>query len=193
MKIGIFGGTFDPIHQGHLSLARSAKIQFSLDKVIFVPAFIPPHKSSKRDLTPAPYRYRMVEMALRDCPEFEISDVEFNRPEISYTVETLRYFKKKFPQAIFYLLMGADSLEEISTWKEPAEIKKLSKLAVARRPGMKNSGAKDVEWIDMPEIPVSSSQLRERLAKGELFPDEVLPASVGEYITKMRLYQKGNE
>lgn len=193
MKIGIFGGTFDPIHQGHMSLARSAKKQFNLDKIFFVPAFIPPHKSSKQDLTPAPYRYRMVELALRDQPEFEISDAEFNRPEVSYTVETLRLFKRKFPEADVYLVLGADSLAQIPSWKESGEIRKLANLLVARRPGIEiPRDSKDIQWIEMPEIQISSSQLRERLAKGELFPGEILPEGVGEYITKMRLYQKGN-
>src|SRR3989338_1455725 len=106
MKIGVLGGTFDPIHLGHLMLAGAAKNQYGLDKVVFVPAFIPPNKLNRRDITPAPYRYEMVRLAIQDIPGFEISDIELSRPDISYTVDTLRSFKQQFPDAEFYLIMG---------------------------------------------------------------------------------------
>ncbi len=200
MKIGIFGGTFDPIHQGHLALARAAQKQFGLQKILFVPALIPPHKSSRRDLTPAPYRYRMVEIAIRNEPNFEISDVEFNRPEVSYTVETLRDLKKKYPDDELFLIVGADSLAEMHKWREPDEIQRLAGVLVARRSGVDIAAASQipsqggvewpVQWIEMKDCPLSSSQIREMFFRAEALSGDILPEGVEDYILKMKLYEK---
>ncbi len=190
-KIGIFGGTFDPIHRGHLDLARRALKQFGLQKVFFVPALIPPHKSERRDMTPAPYRFRMVEIAVRGEAQFEVSDIEFSRPDISYTIDTLRSLQKLYPGSGLYLILGADSLAEISTWREAGEIVKLAKLLVARRPGSNAKASPyPVQWIRMPECPLSSSKIRRELGAGGLLPDEIVPQDVQDYIQKMNLYRK---
>ena len=190
-KIGIFGGTFDPIHRGHLDLARHALKQFRLTKVLFVPALIPPHKSARRDMTPAPYRYRMVETAVREEPQFEVSDIEFSRPEISYTVDTLRTLKKFYPSSELYLILGADSLAEIPKWREADEIVKLARLLVARRPGVTVVlPPYSVQWIDMSECSLSSSEIRQAISRGDLLPDEIVPQDVQDYIQKMQLYRK---
>ncbi len=188
MRIGILGGTFDPIHQGHLSLARAAQKQFELAKVLFIPAFIPPHKKDRSDITPAPHRYRMVEMAISEEPDFEISDIEFIRPEISYTVDTLKQLKKAHPGDELFLIMGADSLEGMPSWKEPEEIAKMAGLLAAKRPGSSASRLKNVSWIDMPECPVSSSEVRNNLTRGTGSCEKVLPVKVEHYIRKMKLY-----
>ena len=188
MRIGILGGTFDPIHQGHLALARAAQKQFQLDKVLFVPAFIPPHKTKNSDMTPAPYRYRMTEMAILDESDFEISDIEFIRPEISYTVDTLRQFKKLYPDDDFFLILGADALAGMASWKEPGEIVKMAQLLAAKRAGTSAQEIKDVSWIDMPECPVSSSEIRESFKRGKEIGEIDLPAKVEQYIRKMKLY-----
>lgn len=186
MKIGVFGGTFDPIHHGHLALARAAQKQLGLDKVLFIPAFIPPHKAG--EVTPAAYRYRMVELAVSDEPEFEISDLEFNRPEISYTADTLRQLKKIYPDAELFLIVGADCLVAMpSSWKEPEEIVKLAQLAAAKRPGFKAEDFKNVRWIDMPQSPLSSTAVRESLKRGEN-GNQFFPAKVAQYVRKMKLY-----
>lgn len=191
MRIGILGGTFDPIHQGHLLLARAAQKQYQLDKIIFIPALIPPHKTRRRGMTPAPYRYRMVELALKDVPDFEISNIEFDRPEISYTVETLRALRGKNPQDDFFLIMGADAAAEISTWKEPEEIRKMAKILAANRPGYDFS-AQEVSPVKMQETALSSSEIREKLAEGSALGKNFLPADVETYIRKMNLYAKKN-
>ena len=191
MKIGILGGTFDPIHEGHLALARAAKEQFELAKVLFIPAFIPPHKTARRDLTPAPYRYRMVEMAIRDEPDFELSDVELSRPEVSYTLETLRGLRKKYPNHDFFFIMGSDMLAELPNWHEPEEICKLTEFLVAPRKGEKPQppGLAKFQWVRMSQCPLSSSQIREKIRQGKPLGKGVLPRGVADYIQRMKLYQ----
>lgn len=189
MKTAILGGTFDPIHQGHLALARAANKQFSLDRVIFVPAFIPPHKAGRRDMTPAPYRYRMTELALQGEAGFEISDIEFSRPEISYTVDTLQAFKEKFPEDRFFLILGEDSLAEMSQWKEPGKIREMTELLAAKRPGASAVLPAGARWIEMPECPISSSSIRQQIRNGESPGPEILPAPVEKYIRTMNLYR----
>ncbi len=188
MKIGIFGGTFDPIHQGHLEIARQAQQQFALDKVFFVPAGRPPHKKSK-DMAPAEHRYEMVRLAIQGQPGFEISALEMERPETSYTVETLRDLKKRFPDTELYWIMGADSLAEIATWKEPGEIKRLAKFLVAHRSDekMKHTAQEGVAWIAMPLCPVSATAIRKQLRQGK-GPGDGLPNAVASYIQAHHLY-----
>ncbi|HXV28613.1 MAG TPA: nicotinate-nucleotide adenylyltransferase [bacterium] len=191
MKVGILGGTFDPIHQGHLALGRCAQEQLGLDKILFIPAFIPPHKAGRHDLTPAPYRYRMVELAIAGEPAFEISPMELNRPDISYTVDTLRALKKKNPAAELYLILGEDALAEMEDWREPDEIRRLATLLVARREG-KNlpfGPSEKKVWLNMPVCPYSSSEIR-RLIQDSKPVSSMLPAGVGDYIREMKLYQK---
>ncbi len=189
MKIGVFGGTFDPVHNGHLALARTALAQLGLDKVLFLPAFIPPHKTDREAITPAPFRYRMVEMAIQEESQFEISDMELNRPNISYTVDSLKELRSKFPGAEFYLILGEDSLKQFPSWKEPEQILKMARLAAARRPGYElgDFDAK-VEWLNMPNMPISASNIRSQFALGTSPGSEVLPEKVENYIRKMKLY-----
>lgn len=188
MRIGILGGTFDPIHQGHLTLAKAAQTQYNLDKVIFIPAFIPPHKQDRADITPAPHRYRMTEMAVSDELGFEVSDIEFNRPEISYTVDTLRNLRKYYPTDEFFLIMGADSLAGIASWKEPKEIFERAQVLTAKRKGSDAFQMDNICWIDMPDCPAASSDIRENLKLGKFIDRNVLPEKVERYIRKMKLY-----
>lgn len=189
MKIGILGGTFDPVHNGHLALARAAFEQFQLDKVLFVPALNPPHKMERHDFAPAADRYRMVELALKNEPHFELSDLEFKRAGTSYTVDTLREFEKQYPKAKPYLILGADSLEKFSTWKEPEEIKKRAHLVVANRPDFTVKKSEGVTLLSMQDVPVSSTEIRSRLAKGERLGNAFLPSAVEDYILKRQLYR----
>ncbi len=193
MKLGIFGGTFDPIHEGHLALVRKAKEQFGLDKILFIPAFIPPHKAGRHDLTPAPYRYRMVELAIAKEPDFEISPMELNRPDISYTVDTLRLLKEKKSEAKLYLILGEDSLAEIASWREPEEIYKRATLVVGHREGDYPPVKKDqkILWIDMPVCAYSSSEIRRLIREGKSV-HSMVPYEVETYIHQMKLYQKAN-
>lgn len=190
-KIGVLGGTFDPVHAGHLALAHAAKEEYALDRVIFVPAFIPPHKQDRQNITPAPFRYRMVETAIKDHPGFEISDVEFVRPGPSYTVDTLRTLKNQNPEDQLFLIIGADSLPEIPRWKKPDEICKLAEFLVAPRSNVevKNPFSSGVHWIHMKEIPISASNLRQMLERGEMIPPDILPTEVLLYIHQHHLYE----
>ncbi len=132
----------------------------------------------------------MVEMAIQDEPRFEVSDVELNRPGISYTADTLAELKKKYPSDELYFILGADSAAEISNWHKPEEIMRLSKLIAARRPGhFAQPPIPGLQWINLAENPVSSSEIRCRLAKGEKLGAEVLPEKVETYIRKMKLYE----
>lgn len=192
MKIGILGGTFDPVHLGHLGLARAAADQFALDKVLFIPAFIPPHKAGRRDLTPAPYRYRMVELAIRPESRFEVSDIEFSRPDLSYTVDTLRGLKDQHPGSEFFLILGEDSLAEFSKWQEPGRILEMARILCAARPGvLEPEDAPAHERITMPGCPITSSEIREKVGRGEPVRD-LLPEGVWDYIERMKLYAGRN-
>ncbi|HNX69442.1 MAG TPA: nicotinate-nucleotide adenylyltransferase [Candidatus Omnitrophota bacterium] len=189
MKIGIFGGTFDPVHFGHLELARSALVQFSLDKVIFVPACQPPHKTELKYLTSPKDRYEMVRLAIAGEPAFGISDCELNRKGVSYTVDTLRYFEKQFPGAELFLILGQDAFEMIDTWHQPLEIRKRVKFLVAKRgllPAM-TLEIPDVSWVRMPLCSISASGIREAIKQGKK-TDDYLPQEVLRYIQVRNLY-----
>jgi nicotinate-nucleotide adenylyltransferase len=191
MKIGILGGTFDPIHEGHLALARQAQKQFCLDKVFFVPASIPPAKTVSRNLTPAPFRYRMVELAIRGEKKFEVSDVELHRPGVSYTVDTLSILRDQYPDAPLYLILGQDSFNEIMKWKEPGRIRELARFLVSRREGANGAAPfqEGVEWLDMPVTPISSSAVREMIRSGKNLERGILPKGVEQYIRRMNFYR----
>lgn len=189
MKIGILGGTFDPIHLGHLAIAKAAQKQFCLDKVLFIPAFIPPHKVARRDLTPAEYRYQMVKLAIADEPAFEICKIELDRPDISYTVDTLRALKKLYPDDELFLILGEDSLEAFSSWREPEEITRLAHILVAHRNGVQQKIDLNgkLEWIQVPVCPFASSEIRKRLSQKQGGAG-MLPLAVEKYIREKKLY-----
>lgn len=190
MRLGVLGGTFDPIHRGHLALALAAKKQFQLERVLFIPAFVPPHKSSSASITPANDRYQMVQAAICPYPDFEVSDIELVRGGVSYTVDTLVEIQKRYPSAKIFLLLGADILSDIPTWREWETIRREVTLVVARRPGTRPSSPYDlgVEWLDMEEYPVSSTMIRGQIRKGK-FPKEALPENVAAWIRARNLYQ----
>src|SRR3989338_3229985 len=131
----------------------------------------------------------MAELAVQAEPGFEISDVEFSRPEISSTVDTLQAFKQQFPEDHFFLILGEDSLAEMSQWKEPGRIKKMADLLVAKRPGAAAVLPAGARWIEMSECPISSSAIREQIRNGEKITLEILPARVEEYIHTKKLYR----
>jgi nicotinate-nucleotide adenylyltransferase len=190
MKIGIFGGTFDPPHKGHLALARRAKKQFHLDSVYFVPAFIQPHKLQHTSST-AQHRLAMVKMVLAGKQEFKVSDIELKRRGISYTVDTLKWFKKQFPTAEFVLLLGADSLEQFMTWKSPKTILRLASLAVYKRHGFHESFKKSIiafKPIKGQLLQVSSTEVRNRMRKGMPI-SRFITKDVLQYIKKHSLYR----
>jgi nicotinate-nucleotide adenylyltransferase len=190
-EMGILGGTFDPIHMGHLVLAQQVREELELDQVMFIPCLIPPHKTRNR-LSPAKDRFRMVEIAVEDNPAFSVSDIELKREGLSYTVETLRQLRNVYPHTELYFLTGSDVLDEIHTWKDPEEIYKLAKMVIAVRPGFdsidpKNPFAKRSRLVDITGVDLSSSRIRERVKNGQSIK-YLVPPKVEEYIIKKRLY-----
>ncbi len=191
MKIGIFGGTFDPVHLGHLRLAGIARDQALLDRVIFVPAFRSPHKIALSALTSAADRYEMVRLAVRDEPRFEVSDCEIQRQGISYTFDTIAYFEKQYPGAEFTLILGRDAFQGVDTWHRAGELKRKVRFLVAKR---KDEGTvclegASVTWLEMPLCPISASGIRAALKSGGNVDDD-LNSAVLRYIQIHGLYRK---
>lgn len=192
MRLGILGGTFDPIHLGHLILAQEAFERFKLNRVIFVPAYIPPHKKRKH-ITTAADRLKMVALAIKGDKRFGISTFEINAKGRSYTVDTLRYFKKgPGCRDKLYFITGSDSLGALSKWKDIEEIFRLSHFVTAARPGYdikKDTYGSRVIAMPMPAIGISSSLIRDKTSKGDSI-HYIVPRRVADYIRKRKLYLK---
>ena len=191
MKIGIFGGTFDPVHLGHLRLARTARDQFSLDKIIFIPAFQPPHKKDLPQLTSAAHRYEMVRLAIEGESRFEVSDCEIRRQGISYTFDTVSEMEMKYPGAEIFLLLGKDAFWGIPAWHRAEELKRKVRFLVAKRENEETvaSEGSRAEWLPMPLCPISASGIREAIKLGR-FVDDYLSPQVLHYIQSNSLYRK---
>jgi nicotinate-nucleotide adenylyltransferase len=184
MRTGLLGGSFDPIHHGHLILARAAKEELALDRIIFIPANKSPHKTDTKPATPED-RWAMVNLAIRGEDSFEASDLELRRPAPSYTVDTLQEFKARFPGDEFTLLIGADNAATFDTWREPDEIRRLARIAVLDRAG--TAAAHDWPVVHRL-IDISSTDIRARLAAGRSIR-YLTPGSVCDYIQSHRLYR----
>lgn len=190
MKIALFGGCFNPIHYGHLILAETAREYFSLDRVIFIPAGNPPHKTF--DLAKAKDRYQMVKLAIQDNKHFSLSPFELKSKGKSYTYKTIIFFKKKYPYDKFFFLIGSDALFEIDTWKKGKKILEYCPFLVGIRPGFSRKKIdKDilqkVNIFPFSGLDISGRELRERIHKGKNIKYFV-PQNVEEYIHKNRLY-----
>jgi nicotinate-nucleotide adenylyltransferase len=199
VRLGILGGTFDPIHNGHLDLARSAQRALKLDKVLFVPAGQPPHK---RDVavTPSPHRSKMVELAIAGQPCFAVSRVDLDRSGPHYTVDTVTRLKAEYnlgAETCFFII-GSDSLEALPTWHAPEKLLKLCRIAVGHRPGYRPDLAdltsllpdlpERITWVEMPANPISATVLRQRIACGEDITGSI-PSAVLAYIRQTGLYK----
>lgn len=186
MKLGILGGTFNPIHLGHLLLAETARETLALDRVVFIPTHQPPHKRA-RNLLPAPVRMKLIELAIRDHPAFVASDIELERQGPSYSIETVKILHTQLPQAKLFLLMGADMLAV--RWIAWNELKRLCTVVVAHRPGVGGSRRqRGVHWLAMPLVELSSTDIRARLRAGRSIRYRV-PYAVERFIDQQRLYQ----
>lgn len=184
MRIGILGGSFDPIHHGHLLLARAAREELGLDRVLFVPANISPHKTGTQPAA-ADDRLAMTQLAVRDQPGFETCDFELQRPPPSYTVDTLRELTARHPGAELVLLIGADNVEKFHTWREAEAIPLLARVAVLER----TSGAPPHPWpVVRRLVDISSTEIRTRTAR-DLDIRYLTPDSVCDYITRTGLYR----
>lgn len=199
-RVGILGGTFDPVHNGHLAVARAAKERLVLDKVFLVPAFAPPHKGDAK--APGRDRLAMVRLAVADEPGLCADDVELSRGGVSYSIDTVRAFRERLgPEARLWWIIGADTTPELATWKDVRELARLCTFAPVTRPGWTLDALEtlrgvmdDVSIAAMREhlisiegVDVSSSEIRERVASGESV-DALVPPAVARYIREHRLY-----
>lgn len=185
MSIAIFGGTFDPIHTAHLTVAREAADTFALERILFIPAGCPPHKSDSTGASWAD-RFRMVELACAEDPRFEPSRLEEGEQK-SYSILTIEKIRAQWPVELYFIL-GADAFAEITSWYRWRDVVAATRFIVVTRPGHSYSapdGAR-VSRLDTLALPVSSSDIRQRLAMGEM-PDD-LPPAVGRYIIERGLY-----
>lgn len=187
--IGIFGGTFDPPHKGHIVIAKQAMKQLGLDCVYFIPAYIPPHKQQHSSTT-AKHRLKMLKLAVSGKRGFKVSTIELRRRGISYTIDTLNEFKKRFSKAELVLIIGADNLAQFNSWKSPKAILQLAILAVYKRKGF-NISLKDntIDFVLLKGrmLRVSSTEIRNKI-KMRLPIRALVPNSIALYIKQHSLY-----
>jgi nicotinate-nucleotide adenylyltransferase len=201
-RVGLMGGTFDPVHYGHLVVAEEVYAALDLAEMLFVPAGQPPHKPNLV-VTEAQHRLAMLELAIAGNPHFSISRVDLDRPGPSYTVETLRLLREQWGElTALYFVIGWDSLEDLLTWYDPASIlQQLSYLVAVRRPGYnEHEGYRDslearlpgikprLLVVPAPQFDISSTDLRQRIAEKRPIKYQV-PESVEQYIKQYKLYQ----
>ena len=197
-RLGVFGGSFDPPHLGHLILAEEALYQLNLDQVLWVLTPNPPHKQ-ERNLTPKDERFLLVQAAIQDQPRFKISRVEIDRSPPHFAVDTLKIIKEEFPEADLVYLIGGDSLHDLPRWRTPREIIQICKVfGVMRRPGdqvdvtlleQKLPGLTSrLQWIDAPLLDISATLIRNKIQKGQSFRYYLHPA-VYKIICEQCLFQ----
>ncbi len=198
MKLGILGGTFDPVHYGHLLLAETCRQQLSLDQVRLVPAGSPPHKTGM-NITDGHARADMLQLAVSGYPEFVVDRREIRREGQSFTVQTLADFRNDFAEAELFFLMGADSLRDIPTWREPNRIFELATIVAVNRPGLPEPTysqvvdwigddlAKRVKSVAMPGTDISSTDLRQRVRDGQGLRF-LVPRAVEAYLDQHEVY-----
>ena len=197
-RLGVLGGTFDPIHHGHLVAAEEARGQLALDQVLFVPAGSPPHKPDQ-PITAAHHRVRMIELAIAGRPQTSVSRVDVDRPGPCYTVETLELLRRAWgPGVTLFFIEGADSLAELTSWYQPRRLLELCELAVVGRPGVELDLPElyrrlpqleaRLHWVQMPRLEISSSDLRGRVRAGRPIA-YLVPPAVEAYIREHQLYR----
>jgi nicotinate-nucleotide adenylyltransferase len=193
VRIGLYGGTFDPVHLGHLRAAENAREAMGLDVVAFLPAAVPPHRGAA--LSPAADRLEMTRLATAPHPRFEAWDAELRRPGPSYTVETVASLVCERPADSFVLVVGADTWPEIAAWRDPQRLLSLVEVAVVDRPGYPAEepvapfpGARGARRAEGPSLPVSATEIRERVRQGRSVR-YLVPDAVAEYIVARRLYR----
>ena len=197
-KIGIMGGTFDPIHTGHLVTAEAIRIEYGLEKVLFIPAAHPPHKQHSQ-VTPSIHRYIMTTMAISSNPHFYVSPIEIERPGLSYTIDTVVELIKEYGNNTeFYFITGTDAIQELPTWRDIDHLLDICYFIAATRPGwigslddvikkFGNKGKERIHRLPTLELEISSTDIRERVRQGRSIK-YIVPESVENYILKEGLY-----
>lgn len=206
MKIGIYGGSFDPVHFGHIFLAEDAKIAAGLDQVIFVPVKLQPFKQ-ERQVASGEHRCNMLSLAFEEAgfkDTFQVSDFELKKDGVSYTYETLRAFREKFPDSKIYFIIGSDSIKKLDMWKNAEEILKNHDFIVGKRPGEDEDALKrkaqeitakfGTEFVitNNRQFDISSTYVRKNVYLEDL-PDRLVPVSVERYIEENGLYRELSE
>jgi len=198
-RVGVLGGTFDPPHYGHLAAAEECRVALRLEVVLFMPAGQPPHKRG-RPISPADDRVRMVELAIESNPRFALSRIDVDRAGPSYSVASLDQLRQELgPEAQLWFVMGADSLADILTWREPARLLQLARVAVVNRPGAPDPAPERLEVelpgararidvVEIPDLAISATDLRQRVAEGRPIKYQ-LPEAVERYIAARGLYR----
>lgn len=196
MRLGVMGGTFDPVHIGHLVAAEESLQQLGLDEVVFIPTGTPPHK--QRHLTPSELRYLMLNAATASHRHFWVSRYEMDNVRMDYTVDTMTHLRACFPQAELFFITGADAVLEILTWKEPERLLGLCTIVAATRPGYDLGqlthvlgglrGKEGVRTMEIPALAISSTMIRDKVATGGSIRF-LVPEGVAELIEKFGLYK----
>ncbi|MFQ6102811.1 MAG: nicotinate-nucleotide adenylyltransferase [Candidatus Glassbacteria bacterium] len=192
-KLGVFGGSFDPIHTGHLIVAQDVLCALSLDEIMFIPACVPPHKKGI-ELSETRHRLRMVEIATHNNPNFSASDMELKRGGVSYTIDTIRQLRSGLSADVeLFFIVGSDNIPDIQTWKEPWELVKLCKLVTIHRPGFRDIDIlpelkEHVTSVAVTSVDISSRDIRQRVRNGRPIR-YLVPEEVERYILKEELYK----
>jgi len=186
LHIGIFGGTFDPPHNGHLLIANEVLIELRLDEIWFMPNNIPPHKEQGSNTTNE-QRIDMLKLAIKDQPAFRLQTIELEREGPSYTYETMKILTEKYGDIRFYFIIGGDMVEYLPKWHHIEELLEIVSFVGVKRPGFSIHTPYPIISVDVPQIDVSSSMLRKRIAK-EIDTRYLLPESVRQYIKENKLY-----
>ncbi|MBF7122174.1 nicotinate-nucleotide adenylyltransferase [Pediococcus pentosaceus] len=187
-KIGILGGTFNPPHIAHLLIAEQVGSQLGLDKVLFIPDFIPPHVDEKKTI-PAEHRVEMIRLAIQDNPLFDLDLIEINRGGSSYSYDTVKELKQLHPENDYYFIIGGDMADYLPTWHRIDELVKMVQFVGVDRPKYQRQEQYPIIWVDVPKMDISSTKIRKNVKNGCSIRYQV-PESVEKYIKEHRLYEQ---
>lgn len=187
-KIGILGGNFNPIHFGHLMIADQAVQRLQLEKVYLMPEYLPPHINEKRTIE-ADHRLAMLKLAIADNPRLAIEPLEISRGGRSYTYDSLSILTKKHPEVDYTFIIGSDMVDYLSTWYQVDKLLELVTFVAVKRTSKMSESQYPVEWLDLPILDISSTEIRKMIAEG-IEPEYLIPKTVLNYIKENDLYKK---